>query len=97
MTQNDQQNASKSDALGYLSPNWREDIGGIDSTLVRCLIMAASEYYVYALGLLALEGLENHYKRVGMIDWRAPPRKFGWDFDKKEWRDEQELETVIIL
>ncbi|ERF76416.1 hypothetical protein EPUS_06974 [Endocarpon pusillum Z07020] len=92
------QDASGSSALANLpAPMWREDIVGTDPASVQCLIVAVSSCYVYALGLVALEDAEHHYNRVGMVNWRARPRVFGWDEWTGKWGDAGELETITCL
>jgi len=67
-------------------PSWREDFVGTDPELVRCLIVAASLSYVYALGLVALDD-----------GWRAHPSIFGWDKDRRKWENEEELKIITSL
>ncbi|CAI6089062.1 unnamed protein product [Clonostachys chloroleuca] len=60
--------------------NWREDIEGIDAGEVKCLIVAASAFYVYGLALYPYpeeeqeqgavsEPLRITYGRVGFVQW----------------------------
>ncbi|RDL30113.1 uncharacterized protein BP5553_10391 [Venustampulla echinocandica] len=79
------------------SPTWMEDINGPDPSLVRCIVIAASYHYVYAVGLMEFGGDDTQYKRVGLVHWRASPDLFGWNRAKSKWNEEGELETVKIV
>jgi hypothetical protein len=46
---------------------WRPDFEGTDSASASCLIVAASGFYAYALGIVPVEGDEGMFKRVGLI------------------------------
>lgn len=92
------QNASKiSSVADAPPPSWKEDIEGTNLALVRCLIVAVSTHYVYALGLVALDDIENHYRRVGVVHWRADPHIFGWDTNTRNWKDKDKLLGITIL
>ena len=62
-----------------------------------CLIVSASQYYVYALAIVKGGGGEELYRRVGMVDWRAPPGIFGWDKGQLKWEEGTKLTTVTII
>jgi hypothetical protein len=75
-----------------------EDIEGTDSSQVRCLIIAVSTHYIYALGLLLVGG--DLYKRVGLVHWRNDPDRVGWDRVKGKWQvsvEKRELKKITIV
>jgi len=79
-------------------PSWMEDIEGTDASQVRCLIVAVSTHYIYALGLLLVGG--DLYKRVGLVHWRNDPERVGWDRVKGKWQvsvEKRELKKITIV
>ena len=79
------------------APSWKEDIEGTDPASVRCLIVLATEHYVYALGLAHLDDSGTQYRRVGIVDWRTEPKAFGYNIYTSTWDNEEELGTVTIF
>jgi hypothetical protein len=82
---------------GRSPPSWKEDMEGVDPASVKCLIVLATEHYIYGLGLVPLDDIGRNHKRVGIVDWRIDPREFGYDINKLSWNDESEMRTIIIL
>ncbi|KAH6662760.1 hypothetical protein B0J14DRAFT_610135 [Halenospora varia] len=81
-------------------PSWMEDFEGTDTSQVECLIVAVSIHYIYALGLLPIEGQSGFYKRVGLVHWRANPERLGWDRVKGKWQasvEKAELKKIVIV
>lgn len=83
--------------LGYFPPSWKEDIEGTDPALLKCLIVLAAEYDVYALGLVAVDETETVFRRVGTVDWRVEPKLFGYNITEHIWDEKEELSTILIF
>jgi heterokaryon incompatibility protein (HET) len=82
---------------GLSSPILREDQKGSIRSKTKCLIVAISEFYVYALGLVAADDDGHHYKRVGLVSWRGDANVIGWNRELREWNSEEELKTLTIV
>jgi hypothetical protein len=81
-----------------LALSWMEDIEGTDASQVTCLIVAVSKHYIYALGLLLIQG--DRYKRAGLVHWRNNPENVGWDCANRKWQpsvEKGELRTIVIV
>ena len=63
----------------------------------KCLVVAVSNHYVYALGLVALNKAEQLYRRIGTVNWRANPSEFSWDKRYYKWKGEESLSTIVVI
>jgi hypothetical protein len=68
-----------------------------DSSKVMCLILGFSSHYVYAIGLIAKEGVEGVYTRAGRVEWTRSPVQFGWDKEQHKWAVDTPLATVSMI
>ncbi|KAH8590526.1 heterokaryon incompatibility protein-domain-containing protein [Bisporella sp. PMI_857] len=78
-------------------PSWKEDMRATDSSKVMCLILGFSSHYVYAIGLIAKEGVEGVYTRAGRVEWTRSPVQFGWDKEQHKWAVDTPLATVSMI
>jgi hypothetical protein len=82
------------------SPRWKPDLDGVNIAATKCLLVAVSKHYVYALALLPMESEHEQYTRVGMVNWRVDPSEFGWDGEQGAhggWKDSSGLEAIKIF
>ena len=97
MPQRPQSPSESTSAVNASPPIWREDIEGMHSASGKCLVVAVSNHYVYALGLVALNEAEQLYRRIGTVNWRANPSEFGWDKRYHKWKGEESLSTIVVI
>lgn len=75
---------------------WRPDLEGPDWASVSCLMVAASEYYTYALGIIPIERDNAIYQRVGLICCRGDPLLMRSSLNRW-WKDENKLKMITII
>ena len=76
--------------------NWREDVRGMDSTDLKCLIVAESTYHVYALGLSELANERGYYKRVGTMSWSTVFERFRSETRERKSEGPVLMQTICI-
>jgi hypothetical protein len=90
-----------------LISKWRWDVPRLNTSAIKCLVVAASAYYVYGLALFPYPSHDMRdiaYLRVGFVQWivsntQEPQRmlhKFGWSRSQRRWLEASGLEIIRI-
>jgi len=90
-----------------LISKWRADVPRLNTAAIKCLVVAASAFYVYGLALFPYPSHDRQdvaYLRVGFVQWivsntQDPQKmlyKFGWNRRQRWWLEGSGLEIIRI-